>query len=185
MTNLKFDLVVVQFGALDINIPVYEYIKKKILRKQKVSKVKKSAQPIKSEVPSGLNKKSLQRLRWFFKYLVKRVLVLLLRMRSTSVNDFTISMRKIISELSAQQVEIILVSPFKQVDVFTHLQIKAYGRALLNLQTEYDFIFVDGYRALDKENIEEIFGEDGMHLSIKGHQVVAEAILQSYCAHHS
>lgn len=171
--RLNPDLVIVQFGSTDINVKLKDGINK-ILKKE-IFNIDK-LQPRKTTL-THLQLTSKQKVLRKLKYPLKFLLFSVLNIKPRTPREIYVSsMEEIITNLIANNIKPVILSPFIQLDPYTNFIGRKYAKDIKILQSKYDFIYVDCISELNKHNIEDVLLSDGFHLSVKGHKIISDAI---------
>ena len=79
----------------------------------------------------------------------------------------------------------VVLSPFVYGSRYTMRNAVTYAAAMQELARQKHFVFVDCLRPLGTQPKSVILQQDGFHLSLKGHQIVGEAIAEAIIAYAS
>lgn len=159
----KPDIVVVQFGATDLVVP--------LRRKKNRDGTTSAAFHGRSVTPATLD----ARIRWQFQGLVGD----LLRLEPvTPVGAYLETKAEIVRKLLANNIIPVVVSPFVFGSRRSDRNARyCAGQLKALVATLPPAVFVDAYAALDRHPRHRMLLADGGHLTLAGQQVVAEALL--------
>lgn len=157
----SFDLVVLQFGAIDANV---------ILRS--LSRLRDNTNEGSSTSPSSpFRWKSLAR------WIVLDVVSLFSKWEVFDIHAYLQSMENMVSQAEAAGLQVIVVSPFCSGPRFRHKRAALYRDELAKLVAEHPrAIFVDALTRLEKVPKRSVLMHNGFHLSEYGHSVVADTL---------
>lgn len=165
------DLVIIQFGALDARANLKDY-----LNKDKPAKNVESHAYYK--IPYIVKNKCVKQFKLFVKYSIKHIIMRVIGLSPTSVQSFTYNLNKIIAPLIEDGCKVVVVSPFIQDDIYTNFQIKRYMKEIIALEKKYGIISINCCPHLSKYNIFNVLMSDGVHLTKKGHEIVANILFE-------
>lgn len=171
MISKNPDLVIIQFGALDARVNIKNYLN----RNKKGGNIE--GEPY-YKMPYIVKNKHIKQLKLIVKYSIKHIVTHIMQLYPTSAKSFTCSLNKIATPLIEHGCKVIVVSPFIQDDLFTNFQIKRYAKGINRLEKRLGFASINCYSGLAKENIFDIVMRDGVHLTKKGHEIVANILFE-------
>ena len=158
-----FEIVVVQFGAIDSNVDL-----------MLLSKLRDGSSQI--GVPST-SPQSPSRYASTMRWVALDLLALISKRWVTSLDAFLGPMRKILEHCERNGSKAIVVSPFISGPKFKSRRAALYRTALANLLLEYpNAIFVDAFSFLERFKKRKVLMHNGFHLSSYGHEVLSAVV---------
>lgn len=158
--SMNPDVVVVQFGSMDASVPVRR-------RMGASGNIVGGARS-----PSGISEtRMLDRMKWAYRGVIADVL----RLKPVTDRDtYLHTMQRIMRTVTASGARLVVLSPFVLGSGRSDRHAREYARALAAACADVPGVhYVDAYDALDKEPRHEVLLSDGLHLSARGHAIVA------------
>lgn len=158
-----FDIVVVQFGAIDANIDL------PVMARLRNGAKRSSLSATRPESPYSAKSR--------FRWLALDALALVSKHETSDIQVYNRSMEDMISQSEEHGAKVIVVSPFISGPRFKHKRAALYRDSLAEIVKRHpQTIFVDALRYLETFEKGKILMHNGFHLSQLGHEKVSELI---------
>lgn len=174
--SLNPDWVIIQFGTTDVSIDVKKSLSKifNIDTTSTISDSSRAAELINQPLQHNF-------FIYFLKYFFKNLLIKFFKIKPITPMDIYISsIEDIIDTLNKNNINVIILAPFIQLDNFANIRINQYIEKVNELKEKYNFHFLNCNTELKKYKKMDIFLCDGFHLTAKGHLIVANQLKEIF-----
>lgn len=176
---LKPDIVVIQFGSVDIVVSIKESLLKRLkktIRKKNINIVRNL-----SISKNNITITKFDFIKMYLKFPIKYCAMKILKVHPTTpIKKYIFSMEYIVKSLTQKQIKVVVLSPFISHDLVRNCISRKYANEIKKLQEKYDFTLIDTYSVLKNYRLEEILLSDGMHLTLKGHEIISNQLFNDF-----